>query len=51
MSVFIDPRDHPWAHTNNPGASPHFKVLNFSTSAKSLLPCEAQDDTDAGVWD
>ena len=40
MSVFMDPGDDAWAHTNNPGSSPHFKVPDFSTSSKSFLPCK-----------
>lgn len=28
-----------WAHTDDPGYSPHLKVLTLITSEKSLLPC------------
>ena len=49
MSVFMDPGDDPWAHTNNPGSSPHFKVPDFTTSLKSFLPCKMTQSLVSGI--
>ena len=38
-----------WVHSDHPGYSPQFEILNFLISIKSLLPCKVTHSQGLGV--